>query len=291
MAKSIGIYINPTKPQAHHVAHKLIRLLIKHGVEPVLDEDSARVLGRPDLGADLGAVHDKIHVVFVLGGDGTLLGVARRLAPYPIPILGINLGNLGFLSEAEPEDLEESLLRVLDGRYTVEERMMLATELVREGEVTHRFQALNDVGVAKGSFSRMVVTRVYVNGSYLGKYSGDGVLVSSPTGSTAYSLSAGGPIITPQVQALLLTFVAPHTLTARPIVFPSDDVVEIVMESDHEDLGLTIDGQLGVTLQQHDRVIVKRSDYTTRLVKLEAQSFFDVVRQKLQGEYPGLGEH
>ncbi|OJF16535.1 MAG: NAD(+) kinase, partial [Bacillaceae bacterium G1] len=185
-------------------------------------------------------------------------------------------------SEAEPHNLEETVRLILEKKYFVEERMMLETQLFRQGQRTHSLHALNDVGIAKGSFSRMVTNKVLVNGKLLGKFSGDGVLISSPTGSTAYSLSAGGPIITPNVEVLLFTPIAPHTLTARPIVLAPDDEVEIEILSDHEDLGLTVDGQLGVQLQKHDRILVRKSPFTTRLIKWRKNTFFEVVREKLQ---------
>lgn len=280
----VGIYVNPTKKHAWEVANQLVHLLEQHGSKPVLEPATADYLKRSDLALPFEQFHQRVELVFVLGGDGTLLGVARALAPYPIPILGINLGHLGFLSEAEPHNLADSVRQILAKRYIVEERMMLETQLFRAGKRTHTFQALNDVGIAKGSFSRMVTNKVLVNGMLLGKYSGDGVLISSPTGSTAYSLSAGGPIISPNVEVLLFTPIAPHTLTARPIVLSPDDEVEIQVLSDHEDLGLTVDGQLGVQLQHGDQILVRRSPYTTQLVKWRENTFFEVVREKLQGQ-------
>ncbi|MFO7263428.1 MAG: NAD(+) kinase [Bacillaceae bacterium G1] len=281
---NIGIYVNPTKPHAREVASELVSLLQQYGCAPVLEKRSAEFLAREDLALPLEQFYPQVNLVFVLGGDGTLLSVARALAPYPIPILGINLGHLGFLSEAEPHNLAESVQQILARKYIVEERMMLETQLFRQGQLVRSFHALNDVGIAKGSFSRMVTNKVLVNGTFLGKYSGDGVLISSPTGSTAYSLSAGGPIISPNVEVLLFTPIAPHTLTARPIVLAPNDVVEIEVLSDHEDLGLTVDGQLGVQLQQRDRILVRKSPYTTLLIKWRENTFFEVVREKLQGQ-------
>ncbi len=279
---NVGIYVNPTKPHARDVAEELVSLLEKYGSLPVLETSTAEFLARPELALPLEQFYPRVELAFVLGGDGTLLSVARALAPFPIPILGINLGHLGFLSEAEPHNLAESVQQILSRQYIVEERMMLETQLFRRGRPTRSFHALNDVGIAKGSFSRMVTNKVLVNGMFLGKYSGDGVLISSPTGSTAYSLSAGGPIISPNVEVLLFTPIAPHTLTARPIVLAPDDVVEIEVLSDHEDLGLTVDGQLGVQLQCQDRILVKKSPYTTQLIKWRENTFFEVVREKLQ---------
>lgn len=282
---NVGIFVNPTKPHAREVGEQLVALLEQHGSTPVLEQKTAEFLAREDLAVPLANFYPRVDLVFVLGGDGTLLGVARALAPYPISILGINLGHLGFLSEAEPHNLAETVQLVLEKKYIVEERMMLETQLFRQGQRTHSFHALNDVGIAKGSFSRMVTNKVLVNGTLLGKYSGDGVLISSPTGSTAYSLSAGGPIITPNVEVLLFTPIAPHTLTARPIVLAPDDEVEIEILSDHEDLGLTVDGQLGVQLQRHDRIVVRKSPFTTRLIKWRKNTFFEVVREKLQRQF------
>ncbi|AQS56603.1 NAD(+)/NADH kinase [Novibacillus thermophilus] len=281
---TIGLAVNPGKPNARIVARELLYLLEKHGARALIEDGIAQQLGRPDVALSLDRFPKHVDMVFVLGGDGTLLGIARKFARHHIPILGFNLGHLGFLSEAEPDSLEDAVEKVLHGQYTVEKRMMLETEVIRGNHKLEQSCALNDVGIAKGSFSRLITNDVYVDDIYLGTYSGDGVIVSSPTGSTAYSLSAGGPIVSPRVDVLLVTPICPHTLNARPIVLSAEDCLHIRVDATHEDIGLTIDGQLGFKLKVDDIIRVRRAPYNTLLVKWEESSFFDVVRKKLQGD-------
>ncbi|PTM58539.1 NAD(+)/NADH kinase [Desmospora activa] len=282
--QTIGILVNKGKPKARVILKELILLLEARGAGVRLEPDMAESLERMDLALTVEEFPDSVDLVFVLGGDGTLLGVARQLAPYQIPILGFNLGYLGFLSEAEPDSLSSAVDRVLAGDYTIEHRLMLDAEVVRNGHSLEKSVALNDVGIAKGSFSRMITSTVFMDGEYLGTYSGDGLIVSTPTGSTAYSLSCGGPIVWPGVRCVLLTPICPHTLTSRPMVLPAESVLEIKVSATHHDLGLTIDGQLGYRLQVDDIIRVKASRFVTSLIKWKERNFFEVVRKKLQGE-------
>lgn len=282
--KTIGILVNKGKPKAYVVASELASLLEQRNAGICLEPEIAKEIGRPDLSLEAERFPERADLLFVLGGDGTLLGIARRFAPYRLPILGINLGNLGFLSEAEPEDLSMAVDRVLAGDYYIEDRMMLDAEVVRDGQVLEKSVAFNDVGIAKGSFGRMITTEVSLDGAYLGTFSGDGVIVSTPTGSTAYSLSAGGPIVWPGLKMILLTPICPHTLTSRPMVLPGESEVVITVSATHEDLGVTIDGQRGFRLQVNDQIRVRGSKCITSLIKWKERSFFEVVRKKLQGE-------
>ncbi|GAB7386840.1 NAD(+)/NADH kinase [Bacillaceae bacterium] len=279
--KTIGLAVNKGKPNAWLVAKQLVFLLEEKGAKIFLEPDVADQLGRVDLALPLKDFPGRVEIVFVLGGDGTLLGFAREFAPFKIPILGINLGNLGFLSEAEPDDLPHAVDRILNGEYYVEERMMLEAEVVRKGKRLKRFTALNDVGIGKGSLSRIISCTVYVDDLYLSTYSGDGIIISTPTGSTAYSLSAGGPIVAPHINVILLTPVAPHALTARPIVLSADEEIRVITEATHRDLGLTVDGQLGFKLELGDEIIVRRSPHITFLIKWKERNFFATVRKKL----------
>lgn len=282
--KKIGIAINPDKHEAKRVALELIEKLEQKDTQIYLDSYLANEIGRQEMGIALDEFPSCVHLVFVLGGDGTLLGMARRFAKYRLPILGFNVGNLGFLSEAEPENLSMAVDRVMSGDYVVEERLMVEAEVIRNGKVIERGVALNDIGIAKGSFGRIISCTVEMNGMPLGSYSGDGLIVSTPTGSTAYSLSCGGPIVYPEIQALLLTPICPHTLTSRPMVLPANSVLEMRVSASHLDMGITIDGQIGYPLQDGDMVRVKKSDYPALLIKWQERSFFEVVRKKLQGE-------
>ncbi|ERI09854.1 NAD(+)/NADH kinase [Aneurinibacillus aneurinilyticus] len=281
---AIGIVANEQKTKAWSVAKELVRLLEEKKVGVHIDHVVASHIGRQELALPIDKFHEVVDIIFVLGGDGTLIGLAREIAPYQIPILGINLGNLGFLSESEPEDLPHAVDRILSGEYCVEDRMMLHTEVIRKNKHIHEAVALNDVGIAKGSFGRMIKCSVYVDDLYVATYNGDGLIISTPTGSTAYSLSAGGPIVVPYINAILLTPVAPHSLTARPLVLPANEEIHVVIDATHNDLGLTIDGQLGYPLEVDDEIVIRRSPHITSLIKWKERSFFEVVRKKLQGE-------
>jgi NAD+ kinase len=282
--KRIGITVNANKPKAYEIAGKLLQLLEEKGATVYLESDIARQQGRPEIALNFAVFPHKIDLVFVLGGDGTLLGAARQFAPFHLPLLGINVGYLGFLSEAEPEHLATVVQRVLKGDYGIEQRLMLETELVRAGEVIERGIALNDVGIAKGSFGRMITCKVAMDEMYLATYAGDGLIISTPTGSTAYSLSCGGPIVYPELQMLLLTPICPHTLTSRPLVLPAESILEVQVSAVHHEISMTIDGQLGYILKAGDCVKVRRAKYHTLLIKWQERSFFEVVRKKLQGE-------
>lgn len=251
----------------------------------MLDESIAHILGRPELACPLNRFHEKAELLCVLGGDGTLLGIARQLAGQALPILGINLGTLGFLSEAEPDNLHDAAASLLSGAYEVEQRMMLEATLYRQGKELATYTAMNDIGIAKGSFCRIIQCAVYLDEQYVATFNGDGVIVSSPTGSTAYSLSAGGPIVAPNVEVLLLTPVAPHSLTARPMIFSADQVIRVEVDAVHQEMGLSIDGQFGYRLEGGDVIRIKRSPHVTLLIKWKGSSFFQVIRSKLQGEW------
>lgn len=282
--KTIGIVMNKDKTNAWLIAKELVRLLEEKQAGVYIDHVVAAHIGRQDLALPIHEFHQVVDLIFVLGGDGTLIGLAREIAPYSIPILGINLGHLGFLSESEPDDLPDAVDRILHGDYCVEERMMLETEVRRAGEIIHHSVALNDIGIAKGSFGRMIKCHVYADDLFAGTYNGDGIIISTPTGSTAYSLSAGGPIVVPHINVMLLTPVAPHSLTARPLVLPAEGVLQVKVDATHTDIGLTIDGQIGYPLELEDEIIIRRSSHITSLIKWKERSFFEVVRKKLQGE-------
>lgn len=269
--------MNQDKPKAREVKARLMHLLHEAGLRTVAARTGKDLL----VNADTFVPFMAAEIVFVLGGDGTLLGAARHLAPHGVPLLGINAGHLGFLSEAEPSNLEETVRRVVDKDYDLEARLMIEAEVVRNGEVTDRLLGLNDAGIAKGSFARMVTVDAFVDNVFVDSYSGDGVIVSTPTGSTAYSLSCGGPIVIPHLQVMLITPICPHTLFSRPCVIDDLQEVRLVVHAAHDDLGLTVDGQVGVKLYSEDVVRVRKSSVQTTLVKWRDREFFDVLRRKL----------
>ncbi|WP_089611068.1 NAD(+)/NADH kinase [Dehalobacterium formicoaceticum] len=279
--KSVGLVVNMTKKNASHVAGQIVTWLQEHNISAYEHESQYCSISK-DVLAETAQKFNGLDAVIVLGGDGTLLNSARLVAPHQIPILGINMGNMGFLTEVDLEHLFESLERLVKGEYSLEERMMLHCELKRSDKIIQEFIALNDVVVAKGSFSRMILLDAFVNDQYLDTYSADGIIVSTPTGSTAYSLSAGGPIVFPEIELMLMTPICPHTLFSRPMVIGANNQIHLVLNTDSEDVMLTIDGQNGYRLEQGDEVIVQKSPLHTRLVRLNSKSFADVLRAKLR---------
>ncbi len=234
-----------------------------------------------DYGWD-GPLPDSIDCVIVLGGDGTLLSVARRAAQAGTPILGVNLGNLGFLTEVEPANLEKALWALVRGEYTIEERTMVQAQVTRAGRIVTSLAGLNDVVISKGAFARIISLDVFVNDEYYSTFPADGIIISSPTGSTAYSLSAGGPLISPNIDVMLVTPICPHTLFSRSLVIAGDDRVRVVVEAPHEEVAVTVDGQVGFRVESHDEIIVGRAPEVTRFVRLQAKSFYGTMRERLK---------
>lgn len=282
--KTVGLVVNQNKAGAIECAKHLIELLESNEIDVLVEPFIGKRVQRNDLSAPLREFHERAECVFALGGDGTLLGVAREFSVSDIPLLGINLGNLGFLSEAESDHIPAVIDKLNRGDYYLEKRMMIQAELIQNGSPKAVYHALNDVCVAKGAFSRIIECAVYVGDRYVSTFNGDGMIVSSPTGSTAYSLSAGGPIVAPSINAILLTPIAPHSLTVRPMVLAAEQEIRVSVSATHEDIGLTVDGQLGIRLRTGDQIVLKKSPYTTSLIKWKERSFFDVVRKKLMGE-------
>ena len=224
----------------------------------------------------------RADLVIVLGGDGTFIHAARLAAGRPVPILGINLGSLGFMTEISSRETFVALDEVLAGRFTSESRMKLACRLVRADQVIFQDEVLNDVVINKGALARIGDHEMLVGGQYVTTFKADGVIVATPTGSTAYSLSAGGPIVHPTVDAIILTPICPHALTQRPIVVPGIQSVSVVLKGDAEEFYLTLDGQAGLALQSGDRLEVKRSQNRVVLVRNPRLDYFGMLRQKLR---------
>jgi len=257
-------------------------LLEKRGIELVLDAATAHALGRRARrrSRKSDAAPADLHVV--IGGDGTLLSAAREVAHRPRPILGVNVGSLGFLTETSLEEMEEVLKEVLEGRYAVDRRMMLQAILRRGGKTVARQPVLNDVVINKGALARIIDLELTIDKKFVTHYKADGLIVSSPTGSTAYSLSAGGPIIDQSMGALVITPICPHTITMRPLVVSEECLVEIVLHSDQTETYLTLDGQVGHPLREGDRVQVRRDRSHVLMVRSRRKSYFEVLRHKLR---------
>jgi NAD+ kinase len=279
--KRIGVSLHPGKPAACKIAIDLVNRLEKAGVEVELDQSTASVIARPELKGDL----LELDACIVLGGDGAFLRAGKKLAKAGIPMLGINLGSLGFLSEIEPSNLNEAVDRLLAGEYRIQQRLMLEAQVLKNGEVTQVFEAINDIVMARGTLARAVHYKVYVGESLAGSYRGDGVIISTPTGSTAYSLSAGGPVVHPDVDALVITHVCPHTLGARSLVVSVNE--EVYLEFDHtdEDLYLTSDGHSHTKLSFDELVRVKAGKHRAKLIYLYNRTFIDVLQTRMARQF------
>ncbi len=280
--ETIGIVANTDKAQALEAATELVRWLEQRGIRPQLNAEAAQQLGRQDLGTRGEADYANCKMLIVLGGDGTLLRAARIMAPLGVPVLGVNTGHLGFLTELEASELFDHLEPVLAGKCSVDERLMLEARVFRQGHELKRFLALNDVVIARGPRARMVQLEIEVGSTLAAAYPADGVIMATPTGSTAYSLSAGGPIVTPSLDVVLITPICPHTTAnTRPLVVSPDEGVTVHVGERRGDVMLTVDGQWGYTLRSGDVVTVKRGPVVARLVRLPGYRFYSILRRKL----------
>lgn len=278
----IGLVFNSQKQNAIDIANKLVAFFKANNHRLVIPEHLAEIINSPEFGVTEEDFTSLAQAVIVLGGDGTLLNTARMVAHAGIPLLGINLGSLGFLNECEVGEIDKALEILLSGNMIVEERMMLLGEVVRDGKTIDKFYALNDIVISKGAFARMITVETFVDQEFLFAYPADGLIISSPTGSTAYSLSAGGPIAHPEMQLMILTPICAHTLYARPVIVSHRQKVRAVLRSTNTDVMLTSDGQYGIKLATGDEVLVSAAPFKTRLIKLKENNFFHVLRQKLR---------
>ncbi|MBI4562523.1 MAG: NAD(+)/NADH kinase [Candidatus Rokubacteria bacterium] len=280
--KRIGIVAKSDRPEARKVVPDLARWLSARGKEVALEKDTAALLPTPTSGVPRSDLPSQVDLLVVLGGDGTLLSVARLVGDLGVPILGVNLGGLGFLTATTLEELFPALEALFGGRMRVEERMMLAALVLREGERSPEYVALNDVVITKSAMSRIINLAVEVEGQAATDYRADGLIISTPTGSTAYGLSAGGPIVYPTMQAVVLTPICSHTLTNRPIVLPADLRIQVTLLTENQDVMLTLDGQVGYALKARDTVEIRQAAPRIRLVRFPQKHFFSVLRTKLK---------
>lgn len=278
--KNIGI-IAKNNSTARQAAKRLVEWLTARNKNVYLDSVTAAGLKRD--GRDPAEIPELTDMIIVLGGDGTLLSAARLVADAKrrVPIFGVNVGSLGFMAEVTLAELYENLRKALAGKLVIEERMMLTACVIRNGECISRYDVLNDAVINKGALARMMELRVSVDGSHLTTVKSDGLILSTPTGSTAYSLSAGGPIVEPTIHCFVLTPICPHTLSNRPIVLPDSVTVTARLISPSEDVALTLDGQLGCPLLQDDVVEVKKAKNRVKLIKHPGKGYYEILRKKL----------
>lgn len=277
----IGIITKPGQTEALAILAELIPWLKKRGKDKIyIDKLSASALSIK--GWEKEELAKNIDLMIVLGGDGTMLSVARLLAGTEVPIVGINLGTLGFITEINRTETYDVLSRVLDNQCKIETRVMLKATVKRSGKNVANYTGLNDVVINKGALARIFDTETLIDGQYLNTFRADGLIVSTPTGSTAYSLSAGGPILYPTLKCMIITPICSHTLTNRPIVIEDTMVVESVIKSESEDIYLTVDGQIGFSLKLGDKVRVEKAPFTTKLYMPHTRNYFQVLREKLK---------
>jgi NAD+ kinase len=279
--KSAAIVSKPEKPALTRVVPELIAWLRAHEYEVVVDSETAPYAADAVVVPRSELVNRPLNFVTVLGGDGTLLAAARAIAKACIPILGVNLGTLGFLTEVPIEDLYSTLEAIDRGYCICEPRSMVHCEVVRANANVARYDALNDVVVGKSTVARLNHCDVFVDHVFVSSYKADSLIVSTPTGSTAYSLAAGGPILMPSAEAFVVTPVSAHALTHRPLVVPDTSEIEIVVKTGEDEAYLSIDGQVGMPMFDGDRILCRKSEYCVQLLRLK-QSFFDVLRTKLK---------
>ena len=280
--KTIGIAANIGKPESRDRLFELLKVLAAHNVTTLLEQEAAALAGRPNDSLTLPEIGKRADMVVVLGGDGTILRVARELGGAATPLLGINLGSLGFLASVPSDDLTGATKQILRGEYEISERFTIQTTLRRGGQELESQPALNDAVISRGAFSRIVRLRVAIDGELLTEYVCDGMIFATPTGSTAYSLSAGGPILLPGARACIVTPICPHALSNRSVIAGEDSVVLCKVVSAAGELLLTIDGQVQMRMQVGDEVEVCRAPRAVRLVMPKGQTYFDVLRQKLK---------
>lgn len=279
MIRTVGLVAKYQEPKAAQMVRWLIPWLKKRGKKVCVENGLAR-----------GGAHScskkemalKADLIISLGGDGTLLNIAPLVERPEVPILGVNLGALGFITEVAVDELESVLSKTLSGDYEVEKRMTLEVRVLGKNGRPHKFRVLNDVVIAKGARSRIIDLETYIGKDYLCTYRADGLIVSTPTGSTAYSLAAAGPILEPTLGAIVLAPICPHTLTHRPIVVPSNAVIRVTLRSFGDTVILIPDGQQGIRLNNGDRVEARDYGLPVSLIKLPSRSYYEILREKLK---------
>jgi len=280
-AKAVAIMSKPAKPELAKVVPELLDWLGRRGYQVVVDRETsayakaAESVVRGEIGSR------SLDFVIVLGGDGTLLAAARVVAKAGIPVLGVNLGSLGFLTEVPLSELYSTLEAVDGNQCTVELRSLLQCQLIRAGTCVSNYQALNDVVISKSAIARLNNFELYIDQVFVSTYKADGLIISTPTGSTAYSMAAGGPILTPSVDAFVVTPVSPHSLTHRALVVRDSAEIEVVVMTGEEEAYLSVDGQVGMPVHDGDRVRCRKSEHKVKLLRIR-KTFFDVLRTKLK---------
>jgi NAD+ kinase len=283
----VGIIVKPHQPDALKTICEVVEWLSKRGINVVGEEELERERIEHETGCAVEVTTPEefaqtVDLILVLGGDGTMIATARKIGDREVPVVGVNYGGLGYLAEFRIEELYLALEAILSGNYRLDKRVMLSVELTRgEEQLTHN-RVLNDVVINKSALARIIEIEAYLNQQFVNSFRADGLIVSTPTGSTAYNLSAGGPVIFPSMNAVVITPICPFTLSNRPIVVPDDAIIELRLKTQHEDVALTLDGQVGIPLNVEDRVLIRKSRTTFNLVQPTNRNYFEVLRDKLR---------
>jgi NAD+ kinase len=278
--RRVVVVAKPGNPEGQRIAFEMSAWLKARGVAVRLDATTAEALGRKD-GIDIETLPRGTDLVIVAGGDGTLLSVARAAGPQGVAILGVNFGGLGFMTELQPEELYAALEKVVRGDFVIEEREALRVRFRRGRKVLEEYAVLNDAVVTKAALARMLVIEVRIDKELVATYTSDGLIVATPTGSTAYNLSAGGPILDPRMSAFVIAPICPHAMSYRPLVVPGRVTIEVTLRSMTEEAYLTLDGQVGFPMRQLDAIIVDRHPRAVRLVRVAKRGFFEILQRKL----------
>jgi len=279
--RKIGLFCKPKAPSGAATLSKLIPWLSKRNYQIFLDKETAALVNETS-SYQKEEISQQADLLIVLGGDGTLLGVARSAHPYDVPILAVNLGSLGFLTEVSLDQFYPVLENVLAGKFAVERRMLLNACIWRNGKKVEDHNVLNDVVINKGVVARVINLQVLVNGQYMTSYRADGLIIATPTGSTAYSLSAGGPIIHPSMHTLVLSPICPFTLTNRSILIPDHSIIQVKLVAEYEDARITLDGQEGYDMKAKDILEIQKTKTTLKLIPGPDKNYYQTLRQKLQ---------
>lgn len=283
----IGVVVKPHQPDVLENLCRLTQWLAERKIQLVGLAEIAHELIKQKTGCAVEIVNDtelaqSVDLILVLGGDGTMIATARMIGNKEVPVIGVNYGGLGYLAEFPIEELFSALEAILSGQYKVQKREMLAVELWRGEQLITRTRVLNDVVVNKSALARIIEIEAYLDSQFVNLFRADGLIVATPTGSTAYNLSAGGPVIYPSMNAIVITPICPFTLSNRPIVVPYGSTIEVRLKTDKEEVALTLDGQVGFPLQVDDRIVISKSNTTFNLVQPPNRNYFDVLRDKLK---------
>ena len=280
--EKIGVFTNESKDKQLEITKLLVGKLQMQDILVQLPKHIAQAIGKKALGVDEEELFKGSEIVIALGGDGTFLSVARKVCCIGVPILGVNVGNLGFLAEVEKENIDRVIAALMTGDYKIESRMVLEAKVVTQDSQSEPYYSINDIVVSRGVISRVINIEILLNDISVDQIPADGIIISTPTGSTAYSLSAGGPLGEPEMNLMIITPICPHILHARSMVVSDEKQVSIIIEDrSQSDSMLTIDGQEGIVLGSNHRIDIKKSNHLLKIIKISEKNFYDIVRDKL----------